>query len=227
MPELGRGLDTEYVIVGGTDAVSVQVEAQLRERADRVTRVAGGDRYETAAQMALAQHDVSRVYLTSGTGWADAVSVGAVAGSGDALLLTHSGHLTGVTRTALATLNPREVVIVGGTGAVAGGITAQVRAAAPSASVTRVAGENRYETAAALAEQYGDLTGGVTVATGRDYPDALAAAQLGDPLLLTHPGHLTQSTRAALTDAETATLIGGHQAVSSKTEHQLQDVLAR
>nr|WP_272914465.1 cell wall-binding repeat-containing protein [Ornithinimicrobium cavernae] len=189
--------------------------------------MAGGNRYETAAQMALPQYEADRVYLTSGTGWADAVSVGAVAGDNDALLLTKSDQLPQATSAALSALDPSEVIIVGGRNAVAGGITAEVRAAAPGAAVTRVAGADRYETAAELAAEYGDLTGNVVVATGADFADALSAGQLGDPLLLTHPGHLTQATATALSDASSVTIIGGHLAVSSKTEHQLLDVLGR
>lgn len=75
----------------------------------------------------------------------------------------------------------------------AGGITAEVRAAAPGAAVTRVAGADRYETAAELAAEYGDLTGNVVVATGADFADALRRAAgrpfAADPPRTPHSGN--------------------------------------
>lgn len=70
--------------------------------------------------------------------------------------------------------------------------------------VNRVFGENRYATAAAIAEAYGwtgENTIAVYVASGLGYADALAAgpSMLGDgPLLLVKPGSIPPETDQAL-----------------------------
>jgi putative cell wall-binding protein len=78
-------------------------------------------------------------------------------------------------------------VILGGSAAVSSQVEAALHAYAPT--VERIAGSNRYETAAAISQTY--LPFGATrayVASGRDFPDALTGASLagrfGAPLLL-------------------------------------------
>lgn len=222
---LGTGPDNAVRIVGGTQAIGPAVAAQLGELVANLVRVAGGDRYETAATLAREQGRVDRVFLASGVSWPDAVGASAAASDGEVLLLTHSDHLTGVTRSALAELQPSEVVIVGGTSVVAGSVTGQVREAVPGAALSRVAGQDRYETAATLAVEHGDPAGGVTVATGLDYPDALAAGQLNQPLLLIKPDAVPQAAREVLAGSGSVTVVGGHLAVTPAAERAVHDAL--
>ncbi|USQ77051.1 cell wall-binding repeat-containing protein [Ornithinimicrobium cryptoxanthini] len=88
--------------------------------------------------------------------------------------------------------------------------------------VTRVFGKNRFATAAAIAEFYGwDFTNTVVVyiATGQEYPDALALGpstfDLG-PLLLVGAGSIPAETRAVLTDLEPCFIdvVGGPNSIT-------------
>jgi putative cell wall-binding protein len=67
-----------------------------------------------------------------------------------------------------------------------------VRNAAPTATVTRLAGDNRYTTAVTAAQRaYADGSTTVYLVSGMNYPDALVAGGLAarnpGPVLLTGP----------------------------------------
>ena len=94
-------------------------------------------------------------------------------------------------------------MLVGGVAALSAGVATEVQAAA-AAPVTRVAGADRYETAARIATfglERGLATGSyIGVATGSNYPDALAGGAVvgaeNGVLLLTRPGTLSSGARA-------------------------------
>ena len=64
-------------ILGGAGAVSAQVEAQLTQFGS-VQRISGANRYETAEKIALQFGKANKVYLATGTGFADALAGGGV-----------------------------------------------------------------------------------------------------------------------------------------------------
>ncbi|WJE16927.1 cell wall-binding repeat-containing protein [Halobacillus sp. ACCC02827] len=108
------------------------------------------------------------------------------------------------------------------------GVTAYVYV--PQAEIERISGADRYKTAAKIAIR---KTGGypaadVVLATGTDYPDALAGAPLASwmdaPILLTKKGKLPQVTEYALEtlDTERVTILGGTGAVSKDVENYLK-----
>lgn len=218
---------TRIVIAGGQLAVSGAVEVALGGHAPTV-RLAGKDRYETAAVLArdaLDGQQVDTVFLASGENYPDALAAASHAGPDDALLLTKPGTLPLATRAALTDLDARLVVLVGGTGAVSADVEDQVRGL--GFTVERAAGVDRYETAAALFAHSGVDTGTVLVATGRDFPDALAAGQVG-PVVLTRTTSLPIASRGIIRaiDPQTVTIVGGQSVVTGAVESQLQDVMA-
>ena len=92
----------------------------LRTLAPTVERISGTNRYATAvAVSAQVAPGVPVVYLASGTGFPDALSGAARAGSlGAPLLLTRPTDLPAVVRAELLRLRPDRVVVLGGEGAV-------------------------------------------------------------------------------------------------------------
>lgn len=91
----------------------------------------------------------------------------------------------------------------------------------------RIDGANRYDTAANVALQTFDSADQALVATGKDYPDALAAsyaAGVADaPILLTGSDQVPDVTRDALAtlDVSRVVLIGGDNAVHPDVEVEL------
>jgi putative cell wall-binding protein len=219
--ELRRLGVAEVVLVGGEAALGTAVEAAAAAVAP-VTRLAGADRYATAAAVAGTQH-VAVVYLATGTAFPDALSGGAAAArEGAPLLLTRPDLLPATTRTALQVLQPDRVVLLGGTQAIEAAVAAAV-AETTGATVERIAGADRYATSAAVAAGW-DAGGHVVLATGQAFPDALAGAPLasglGAPVLLTPPAGPGPATADALLRlAPTgATILGGEAAISGPAE---------
>ncbi|HSF26117.1 MAG TPA: cell wall-binding repeat-containing protein, partial [Actinomycetes bacterium] len=128
-------------------------------------------------------------YVATGTTFPDALAGAALAGSqGVPVLLTTRTSLPAATAQALARLQPGRIVVLGDSGAVSDAV-ADALASYTSGSVTRLAGADRYATAAAVAAQYAPGVETAYVATGTTFPDALAGAALagsqGMPVLLT------------------------------------------
>jgi 5'-nucleotidase len=160
--------------------------------------------------------------------FADGLSGAFLAGSvGGPLLLTRAGSLPSVTVAALADLHVRRVWVIGGTGAVS---EAQARWLRVSGyTVHRLGGATRYDTnqlVLARTAAGGSTDGKRTalVATGADFPDALAGGPLAVgaslPVVLTAPRTLPAGVRAALTSRriERVVLLGGPAAVSAQVE---------
>ncbi len=113
-------LDPDRILVlGGTAAVSQQVEAELAQLAP-VTRLAGSDRYSTNQALALFGYDnVDRVYVAVGTNFPDALAVSSAAAvEGVPVLLVHTTSIPTPIAAAIASLNPDEIILVGGIGVI-------------------------------------------------------------------------------------------------------------
>ncbi len=192
-----------------------------------VVRLSGPDRYETAVAVALDRFDpadVDTVYLAVGSNFPDALAGGPLAAQdGAPILLVRTDSLPDVVGSALGTLGPSRVVALGGGAAISQAVLdAAADAAGAGTATDRIAGDTRYDTAAAIAAAL-DTTGVDTafLATGTNFPDALAGgpATGGAPILLTLPGSLPSATAAALDDLgpATVTALGGVAAVAEDT----------
>lgn len=189
------------------------------------SRVAGANRYATAAALAADRFEpgVDIAFVVTGGAFADALAAApAAANRGAPVLLTNRDAVPQETRTALESLTPSEIVVVGGTGAVSDAVFAELDALAIGGA-RRIAGRDRYETAAALvADGFAGLDDAfVVLASGESFADALggaayAASPAPSPLLLTAPGALPDATAAALREigASFVLVLGGTAAVS-------------
>jgi putative cell wall-binding protein len=216
------GPATAYV-VGGAAAIAPSVEARLQNYAGTVVRLAGPDRYATAAAVSEAIFPTaSQVFIALGTNFPDALVSAAAAGSYDSpVLLTAGDHVPQATLDELARLSPDIVYIVGGTGAISETVAIEL---APYAaiSVVRVAGTDRYATAAEVATRFFNftMTRRAFLAYGGDFPDALVAAaagaNLGAPVLLVTHDSIPSATRQALDDLIVTHhwLVGGPAVIS-------------
>ncbi|MCU1460838.1 MAG: glycoside hydrolase, family 43 [Acidimicrobiales bacterium] len=192
----------------------------------RATRVAGADRYETAAAVSASTFSsgVAVAYLATGTGFADALAAGpAAAKRGGPVLLTGPASLPPATATELARLRPASLVVLGGPAAVSAGVLGQAATAAglPATSVHRVAGADRDATAAAVsADAFPTGAPVAYLAQDRGFADALAggpaAAHNGAPVLLTGSTSLPAATAHELARLHPSTIVvlGGPAAVA-------------
>jgi putative cell wall-binding protein len=125
--ELRRLLPRAIVILGGTNSVSPEVETQLHTYAADVSRVAGSDRYASSVALSktLFPNGASVAYIATGKNFPDALAGGPLAGSAKApMLLVPGGCITNVVRSELERLGVSGIVLLGGPGAVSGGVAA-------------------------------------------------------------------------------------------------------
>ena len=186
------------------------------------TRIAGADRYGTAAAVSRAHYgpDVPVAYVATGRNFPDALAGGPAAGiTGGPVLLTDTSQLPPATRDELLRLRPARIVVLGGPGAVSQAVADQLQAYT-SAPVERLQGADRFETAAAVSRSaFAPGVSAAFVATGASFPDALAAGPAAikarGPVLLTRADILPAATRDELVRLAPSTiyLLGGTGAV--------------
>jgi spore germination protein YaaH/putative cell wall-binding protein len=189
-----------------------------------LARLAGADRYATAAAVSQAAFapGVPVAYVATGTAFPDALAAGPPAAlAGGPVLLTGPASLPPATAVELGRLLPARIVVLGGAGAVSDGVLAALRGYATSGSVTRLAGADRYGTAAATsAATFAPGVPVAYVATGRNFPDALAggvaASREGGPILLVGPTAVPAATANELARLRPARIVvlGGTGVVS-------------
>ena len=221
------------VLLGGPNAISDAVATAVAPLTSEVTRLSGPDRFATAAAISAASFPRARtVYIASGSGFADALSGGAAAAaSGSPVLLTQATALPEATARELRRLAPEHIVVLGGSSAVSAEVEASLRAFAPD--VQRRSGPDRYATSAAIvAAAFPSTVETVMVATGEDFPDALAAVAAAGaqnaPLLLVRPGEIPGAVAEQLRRLAPSRLyvLGGTRAVSADTEAALRQYTA-
>ncbi|GGK33328.1 hypothetical protein GCM10010965_27720 [Caldalkalibacillus thermarum] len=192
----------------------------------KLARIAGENRYDTAAQIALEgwKDGAHTVVLARGDHFADALAGTPLAYMYDApILLTESGKLPPATRAALQQLRTKHVVILGGAKAVSANVELQLRQMGVT-HIDRIDGTDRYETAAMIADELGVGESAVIV-SGENFADALVvapyAARHGIPILLTRPSQLPEATEEALQDVAETLVIGGSKAVADEVFEKL------
>jgi putative cell wall-binding protein len=196
--------------------------------------IEGPSRFDTAVAASLEAYPdgAEHVIIATGRNWPDALGGTALAGALDApILLSEPISLPGATAAEISRLGATHAIILGGTGAVSDAVMAQIDALPLIESVERIAGTTRYQTADAvalrtIAELGAAFDGTAFVATGANFPDALAAAPLaaaqGWPLYLAHPtSGILPGTVTAMAQVDEAIILGGTGAVSTGVQTQL------
>ncbi len=189
--EIRRRAPSKVWLVGGTGVLGTALSRELRALGVQdVQRLAGDDRYETAAAVARAMPDSSRAVLASGeqAHLVDAAAAGGAAAATDQpVLLTTRKKLPSATRSTIIDRQVTRTTIVGGTAAVAEATAEQVRFVTKG-TVVRYAGDDRYATALAVARGFAERVGTsrVVVAAGTDahLVDSVTAGALGRLVVL-------------------------------------------
>lgn len=224
---LGRLKPDEIIVLGGPESITERVVVDLRGYTDgAVTRIAGKDRYGTAAMLSQTWDSADTVYVATGANFPDALAGAAAAGAEDApILLTRGTSLPSATQAELDRLDPKHVVVLGGPSSISDAVLRQIDA--HSGTVERIAGSDRYETAAMLAQEYTQGVPTAYLAAGTNFPDALTgaarAASTEGPMLLTRPTAMPPVTQAAIEELqpERIYILGGMKSVSEAIQDEL------
>jgi putative cell wall-binding protein len=191
------------------------------------SRAAGATRYETAIEISKEgwQDGADTVVLAQGMDFPDALAGAPLAYKYKApILLTATANLTPATRKEIERLGADKVIILGSQVAVSKEVEAEL-VSMKLKEVKRIGGKDRFETAQLIAKELGSTSGKAIVATGFEFPDALAvapyAARNAIPILLTNPNYIPESTMQALQGKSTIYAIGGENALNAPVINKL------
>ncbi|MDR7232897.1 cell wall-binding repeat-containing protein [Agrococcus sp. BE272] len=197
---------SEIVIVGSEASISDAVVQQAVAAAERggsraeVARLGGAGRVETSLlllERLERSGPVDEIWIASGSKFPDALVAASVAGRHhQAVVLDHHGSTPAAAEAWLATVassvEGRHLAIAGGEPSVSAADALGLERVG-AASVARFAGRDRYDTAREINAAWSDEQSPVMLlATGQDFPDALAGAALSAmsnaPMFLTPNG---------------------------------------
>lgn len=190
------------------------------------SRLAGNDRYLTAIAVSQSgwPNGAATVVLTTGENYPDALSAAPLAGKYKApLLLVGSSGLSLETLSEVKRLNAKKAYLVGGTGVIPKSVESQL--SLNGISVVRLAGNDRYDTALAVANSVG-TSQGIFVTSGQEFADALSVAPIasgkGMPLLLVPAVDLTpnEKTFLAKSKLKRTVIVGGEVEVPMSVQNQ-------
>lgn len=234
--ELARLNVQEIIVLGGEGAVKPEVYNALTALVGPgdIKRIDGADRYETATlimEAVIAErgaHYDGTAFVVTGANFPDALAASPIAtANGWPVVLTKRGTLPGAVKNAMLDAGVTHGYIIGGEGAVSVGVEDELNA--EFIEFGRYGGTNRYTTAALVAQAgfdgMGMLWSRPAIATGEDFPDALAGGVLQGSdysvMLLTPPNQLHSAAAAALkANAQSIyelRFLGGKAAISAAT----------
>lgn len=207
----------------------------LEQRQINPYRVFGANRFATAVaigQPGSPDGADRHVIIVNGLTFPDALSAGPYAGrDASPMLMVTATSIPPETLAELNRLDPYLITIIGGTGVVSSEVEAQLKTFVPNPTdVVRVSGADRYATSRALVTLMQSQTplNSLFIATGRDFPDALAAVPaagaFGGAVLLVDGSRSTLDTATRnLIDSlnRPVTLIGGTGSISAGIASQI------
>lgn len=179
--ELVRLDPDEIFVAGGPAVMSESVLVQLRTLAP-TTRLSGSDRYATSRSVirnAFEDAGSTVAYVAAGHNFPDALSASAAAGTVDAPVILVNGlsrTLDPQTVQLLQDLGVTEIRIAGGPAAVHPDLQTALGNVPGVTSVTRLGGADRYVVSGVINRAAFDDADTVFVASGLNFPDALAGA---------------------------------------------------
>ncbi|APM38902.1 cell wall-binding repeat-containing protein [Clostridium kluyveri] len=222
------------IVVGGKGAISDNIISDIKSQGiSDVERIGGQNRYETSVKIAEKLGTVTKAVVTSGEGYADALSAcTAAAIEKMPILLTKNTDLPDVTADYIKS-NPQitTTYIIGGTGSISTSVDNELQ------YQKRIYGLDRYETNAAVLNEFASDFDFKNVylalgngATGSEFADALTggalAAKMKSPLVITGKT-LSSATEKFIKEKIykdcNLTVIGGTANISDSLAQQIRD----
>ncbi|MDT2046083.1 hypothetical protein CHN50_13645 [Priestia aryabhattai] len=187
-------------------------------------RLAGPERYDTAAEIAREGWTTARtVVIAAGGNFPDALAGAPLAVQENAPLLLTTGHeLHPTVKAELQRLQPEKVIVLGSSRVIRDSVLDEIKQLGAK-EVQRLGGADRFETSAAIAKQINSSK--VIVVNGQNFPDALSvapyAAKEGIPIVLTRPTSIPAATAQVLEGKAEAIVIGSEQVVNATVYNSL------
>ena len=236
-------------VVAGSPAQAANTSFEVKIDTDGDTvpdarEFAGQDRYDTALRLAKnfatskgGLGAVPTAFVASGETLVDSISVAGLAGYVDApILLTPTDSLRGSVADFIEDYGVSTVYVLGGSAAVADSVVTAIEGVNSNPTVTRISGDDRYATAAAIASMIDtesswcgtDAVSAVLINGATDMMSFGVAVQtiayrLQLPVLMTAGDELSDAAAEYIStnDVEHVQIIGGTGAVSAEVASAL------
>lgn len=214
-----------------------QPEPQPKPEEPTIERIGGKDRDDTSRKIADRFFGHSKyVIVARNDDYPDALTASLLARILDCpILLNNPKYLEKETKEEIIRLGAKDIILVGQENALSKEVKMELDKLDQD-KAERIGGKDRYETSALLAKRVAGLIGGVDqaiVASGEDFPDALASAPLSGkkvaPILLTRKESLPKSVDAMIKELKikAVDIAGGNKAVATSLEKALPKLTKR
>ena len=204
--EIAKLKPKNIYIVGGETALSSNIEESVKSVVNdiNIERLKGNNRYETSVKvMEKTKEFVDAEYLliASGKNFPDALSATSFMADHKALMVLSDGN-------SYPKSDLQEIAIGGVNQLPLNGFTGE-----------RIAGNDRYQTALAIARRSFENNENAILANSKVFADSLSAVSVAKnykaPIILTDNENLTQSTKSYLENMKSVTIVGGEKSVAS------------
>ena len=192
-------------------------------------RFQGENRAKTAVN--VQRHyfaNTNKVILVNDNAYPDAISATNVSMGKYPLLYTGKNSLSIETKSALDKMFLDEIYLMGGVNTISKKVENNLRRNFPHAKITRIMGNNRYDTSAESAKTRANTTN-LIFAAGTNYADALYATSLAAhqkaPILLVSNDGLSTSTVnfiKSIGNIDNVTIVGGEISVNQSVKNQIE-----
>ncbi|WP_102264409.1 cell wall-binding repeat-containing protein [Mesobacillus jeotgali] len=221
--EISRLNAEKAVILGGNSAIDKAVQDKLVSLGLKVERIAGGNRFETAAKISrLIDNPSGKAFVVNGHDFPDALAAGTIAAQkGYPVLLVEKERVP--FHTAQVLDKSTGAYVVGGKAV----IDERILSGIPDSE--RIAGANRYDTAAKLFNKFNLSSKEVMVANGTSFPDALSgavlAAKQNNNLLLVEYSRVPSEVDAVLKEngLQHFNVLGGQRVIDRQVVRLLME----
>ena len=194
------------------------------EKEIKTERVAGRSRIETAVEVSKKYYEsADTVIVANYEQFADSLSASALSKALKApILLVQKDQLDSVVAQEIKRLGSKNVIVIGGKHSVD-----KAKNSLSQYNVQTIAGSNRYETSAKIAQEVIKLTGTkkAVVASGENFADALTVAPLANKnnmaILLVQPNNIPKATQEVLKQMDEVLVVGGELTISKEVENKL------
>ncbi len=188
------------------------------------TRVAGADRINTAVEVSKKYYkSAETVIIANYEKFADSLSASALSKALKApILLVKKDQLDSVVAQEIKRLGAKNVVVIGGEQSVD-----KAKNSLSKYNVQTIAGSDRYETSAKIAQEIIKRTGTTqaVIASGETFADALTVAPLANknnmPILLVQPNNIPKATQEVLKQINKVIIVGGEKTISNQVANKL------
>lgn len=226
--ELKRLNVKQVYIIGGSGVVSQDVENKLKSMSISVIRLSGADRYETSVKIAENLGSSSYLVIATGDDFSDALSVAPfAAANGMPIILVPKDYVPDSIKNYISGKSIIKTYVLGDTDIINEDVARQF------ANPFRISGSDKYQRNISIIDSFKNdiYWNTVYVATGKDFPDALAGAAAASkeksPIVLVGDALSTEAQKLIgdnLSNISTFKVLGGEGAVPSSTVNSILSI---